>query len=346
MVYSTSKCPSCGQVIRRQTNPVKEIDIPFERCRHCGKIYLNSYKEEWITKSPISRFFFFLQAGVWARAFALPALIIFPIEALNWDTDIFFALWPLFSLAWLFCGYFLHRNAAQNAISASIARTNDPEYVNLLKQAGYSIYPLDNIPTAVNTQPEAPMNSHKKTTEHTLDVREENDEKSVVHAYSTPPAFKHTNNMKYCSRCGSPIDNETKICTGCGKQYFKGIRFTKHSAAILVLSLLLAYTATACAVQHFKIQNLNAELLSFSEQNSSLQVQVSGLQNHISYLQQVTSSDRKLIDFIDEYVVFVEDDGTDLYHKYDCHRFKKASFWAYNTEAAIESGYRECPYCH
>lgn len=53
MVYSTSRCPKCGQIIRRQTNPVHKIGSPFERCRYCGSIYLNSYKEEWITKSPV-----------------------------------------------------------------------------------------------------------------------------------------------------------------------------------------------------------------------------------------------------------------------------------------------------
>ena len=155
MVYSTSRCPSCGQVIRRQTNPVKEIGIPFERCRYCGSTYLNSYKEEWITKSPFSRFFFFLQAGVWARAFMLPMLIlIIPIAAFDWDTDIVFALWPFLSLAWLIGGYFIHRKAEQDDIAASIERTKDPKYVSLLKQAGYSIYPIDNIPMAVERSPE------------------------------------------------------------------------------------------------------------------------------------------------------------------------------------------------
>ena len=32
-------------------------------------------------------------------------------------------------------------------------------------------------------------------------------------------------NKKYCSKCGSVIDQDNKICTGCGKQYFKGIKY-------------------------------------------------------------------------------------------------------------------------
>ena len=61
MVYSTSRCPKCGEIIKKQKNPSYEIGNPFEQCRHCGAIYLNNYKEEWITKSPLQRFFFFIQ---------------------------------------------------------------------------------------------------------------------------------------------------------------------------------------------------------------------------------------------------------------------------------------------
>lgn len=193
MVYSTSRCPSCGQVIRRQTNPVKEIGIPFERCRYCGKTYLNSYKEEWITKSPVSRFFFFLQVGVWARAFMLPMLIlIIPIAAFDWDTDIVFAVWPFLSLAWLIAGYFVHKKAEQDDIAASVERTKDPKYVNLLKQAGYSIYPVANIPTTVDMQPTTTMNSHKETTSY--------------------------NEVCYCRKCGQKLVKGSLYCSMCGEK--------------------------------------------------------------------------------------------------------------------------------
>lgn len=52
------------------------------------------------------------------------------------------------------------------------------------------------------------------------------------------------------------------------------------------------------------------------------------------------------LDFMDEYVVFIEDDGTDWYHKYDCSRFKGNYFWALNVDAAIVDGYTPCRYCH
>ena len=145
MVYRTSRCPSCGQVIRTQTNPIKKIGCPFERCRYCGTIYRNSYKEEWITKSPTRRFLFFLHIGVWARALIIPAFIlIIPIAVFELRSDILRILWPILSLAWLVGGYFIHRDQAQGDIMASMYRTNDIQYINLLKQAGYKIYPLHN----------------------------------------------------------------------------------------------------------------------------------------------------------------------------------------------------------
>lgn len=142
MVYSTSRCPKCGQIIRRQTNPVHKIGSPFERCRYCGSIYLNSYKEEWITKSPVKRFFFFLQIYVWARAFLMPVLLMAIPVALgaNIDVDILRVLWPVGSVVWLIAGFFVHKNANRSDIEASIARTKDPSYVELLVKAGYKIH--------------------------------------------------------------------------------------------------------------------------------------------------------------------------------------------------------------
>ena len=144
MVYSTSRCPSCGQVIRRQTNPVKEIGCPFERCRYCGNVYRNSYKEEWITKSPIRRFFYFLQAGVWARAYIVPLLFLgILMVTVDLSVAVVWVMWPILSLAWLIGGYFVHKRAEEDDIAASLERTKDVKYLYLLKQAGYKIYPIN-----------------------------------------------------------------------------------------------------------------------------------------------------------------------------------------------------------
>lgn len=50
-------------------------------------------------------------------------------------------------------------------------------------------------------------------------------------------------------------------------------------------------------------------------------------------------------DFMDKYVVFVNNDGSKYYHKYDCKDFARQSFWAYSRKLAESNGYSACPNC-
>ena len=43
--------------------------------------------------------------------------------------------------------------------------------------------------------------------------------------------------------------------------------------------------------------------------------------------------------------LFVNNDDSDLYHKYDCSSFTKADFWAYSRKLAENYGYTACPNC-
>lgn len=58
----------------------------------------------------------------------------------------------------------------------------------------------------------------------------------VAKPSATPPK----KNVKFCSLCGSAIDSNTKKCTGCGKQYFKGISWPVVVLFILVIVLAIA----------------------------------------------------------------------------------------------------------
>ena len=49
---------------------------------------------------------------------------------------------------------------------------------------------------------------------------------------------------------------------------------------------------------------------------------------------------------MDNYIALVEDDGTNLYHQYNCSQFKADSFWAYNISAAKSKGFEPCPECY
>lgn len=60
---------------------------------------------------------------------------------------------------------------------------------------------------------------------------------------------------------------------------------------------------------------------------------------------QVRKMEDKL-DFYNDAVVFVLNDGTNIYHRYKCPHWPtgKYSYWAYNPEAAASRGYYKCSY--
>ncbi len=139
--------------------------------------------------------------------------------------------------------------------------------------------------------------------------------------------------MKYCSRCGSVVDSKTKICTGCGKKYFKGIRFNKFSITVIVLSLMFIGSAIVNIYQYDEIDRLT-----WREEY---------LEGQVSDLSDANQENQGEAFFFDYYAEIVGDDGTELYHKYGCKKLDTDDgFWIFNTEAAESQGYNECPYCH
>ena len=165
---------------------------------------------------------------------------------------------------------------------------------------------------------------------------------------SPPPSQKR---IKYCSRCGKPIDPDTKKCQGCGKQYFKGISIRKSAPLIL---LFLATASMVCCfclfvrleLQEEQISEQKREIVLYKKDISDLEEQVKELEKDKDTWYNYWKRNYRKVNFFDEHVVLVEDDGTGFYHKYDCSKFKGNYFWAYNKEAADDRGYRPCPDCH
>ena len=54
---------------------------------------------------------------------------------------------------------------------------------------------------------------------------------------------------------------------------------------------------------------------------------------------------RKNKAWIDAYVVYVENDGSNHYHTFECEKFVRKSFWVYNRKLAENKGYTPCPDC-
>lgn len=111
--------------------------------------------------------------------------------------------------------------------------------------------------------------------------------------------------------------------------------------AIISLALSLALNLYQFGINNQNNQKLKQALAQELEEKYKLEQELQ--QNR--ELEQELQQNRDKLEFFDEYVVFVEDDNTNLYHKYECHRFKAEEFWAYNIDKADNLGYEPCPYC-
>ncbi len=125
---------------------------------------------------------------------------------------------------------------------------------------------------------------------------------------------------KYCSRCGSLIDKHTKQCTGCGKKYFKGIRFNKILVTVLAFSLVLLVAIGIIIYQYNEINSMKEEIWDASFELS----------------------------FFRESAVIVPNDNSNTYHKYGCSKlsYYDTGFWVFNPEAAQGYGYKQYGLCH
>lgn len=179
---------------------------------------------------------------------------------------------------------------------------------------------------------------------------------------------------KYCSRCGSLIDPQTKQCTGCGKKYFRGIKINKFAVAITIVSLILAASIGLNVLQYLdssrineemkinrlRVENVEVENEILKQQKEDLEGKVSELktQHHELRLTMSTYEDtiermqadiddyEPIVDFCKDHVEIIPNDGTNYYHKFSCNHLDMSNgFLVMNTEAAVGRGFTECPYC-
>lgn len=105
----------------------------------------------------------------------------------------------------------------------------------------------------------------------------------------------------------------------------------------------------------YDLSTKQTELDRLEEENQQLLEMVEALETQIDELNETkktleaaleaAAADRAKAEFLDTYVVFVEDNGSKIYHTYDCPDFSKANFWAYNRKLAEDKGYTPCPVC-
>ncbi len=82
----------------------------------------------------------------------------------------------------------------------------------------------------------------------------------------------------------------------------------------------------------------NAELLALLQEAEGDAEEILDLKTEISNL-------NIAVDFMNKYVVFSNNDDTNLYHRFGCEHFSTSEFWAYNRSLAEQAGKTPCPDC-
>lgn len=105
------------------------------------------------------------------------------------------------------------------------------------------------------------------------------------------------------------------------------------------------YDLTTAQAELERLEEENEQLLLLEE---DLRAQIDDLNETIDLLDEALeeAQDYKTkSDFMDSYVVFVENNNSGIYHTYDCEKFTKSNFWAYSRKLAERNGYDPCPTC-
>lgn len=106
-----------------------------------------------------------------------------------------------------------------------------------------------------------------------------------------------------------------------------------------------AYDLTTAELELVRLENENKELLALVD---DLEQQIDTLKKAsaaLEYELKDAESYKTKSDFLDTYVVFVENDGTYQYHTYNCTKFSKQTFWAYSRKLAEAQGFAPCTNC-
>ena len=127
---------------------------------------------------------------------------------------------------------------------------------------------------------------------------------------------------------------------------------TEMEAQIEDLEHQLNESQNSVSQSQYDMTSQQQEMDLLTQENTELLSQVEGLESDLakanSQVSQLTAANATYsakANFMDSYVVFVNNDGSKLYHSYDCTEFKRDSFWAYSRKLAESNGYSPCSKC-
>ena len=92
-------------------------------------------------------------------------------------------------------------------------------------------------------------------------------------------------------------------------------------------------------------QTLQEQVDTLTAESAELTAKLESAQSDYDALKAKYNTMSDKMGWVDTYVVYVENDGTNYYHCYECSSFKKQSFWVYNRKLAENKGFTACPVC-
>lgn len=185
---------------------------------------------------------------------------------------------------------------------------------------------------------------------------------------------KIPDDSEFCPYCGTAVEHiQTPMCKGCGKDIPEDSEFCPYCGmpipmvakiqseenvpcvkknnwnwarvVMIVMAIAIVAFSVLSIYQHNNNHTLQQEVAQLEKEVQKNKSLLSIREKRITELKKEVDENSELLRLIDTSVVFVEDDGTNLYHKYGCYRFKGSRFWVFNVEAARDYGYYACANC-
>ena len=117
---------------------------------------------------------------------------------------------------------------------------------------------------------------------------------------------------------------------------------------IQALKTKLSGSQSSQSQSEYDLTTAQAELERLEEENKQLLLLEEELEADIKALTEALAAAENYkvkANFMDSYVVFVENNDSRVYHTYDCGEFSKSNFWAYSRKLAESNGFGPCSVC-
>lgn len=90
---------------------------------------------------------------------------------------------------------------------------------------------------------------------------------------------------------------------------------------------------------------IREELKTVQAEKDALTRELSRAQSDLTELQGQLEQLIDKAEFLDDYIVFLQDEDPTVFHSYDCEKFTRNGYRAYNRQLALSLGYTPCPHC-